>query len=279
MLKKISLMLVVFTFYCFAQEGGILQYNLVKGKTYKYAIESIMKSSQEMMGRENVSDIVTTAKVVLEPQEIDENGNMVIHGYFAENVTKIHSTMIDTTLDTKEMLGKKVKIVMTKLGKAVNVTAIDSFPKLRLMGAGLGDPTSTFKRLLLQLPGKELKTEDNGWTRTSTDTMASGPGQIFVTDSSQYKVLGKELKSGFECLKVGSTGKYSIEGKGSQMGADFVITGDGKREATFLFAPKEGLMVAVESNDDSETTIAVTGQMSMTIPQTTTNKTKVVLVP
>jgi len=272
----LSLLLPLFTIYSYAQQGGILQYRLEKGKSYKYATEQEVKVSQEMMGRENVSDVVSTSTIILEPQDVAENGDITCFASFGEMVVKVHSTMMDTTLDMTNMVGKKNKLVVTKFGKTISVTPIDSFPPLRMMG-GFGDPAMAFRRLLVELPDKALAVGDT-WTRTGPDTVSTMGGRIIITPTTEYKVVTTENKLGYNCLKITFSGKYSLEGKGSQMGAEFFITGEGKSEGTFFFTPQEGLMIALESSSDQESTVAVTGQMNMTIPQTQTIKSKVSLV-
>jgi hypothetical protein len=57
------------------------------------------------------------------------------------------------------------------------------------------------------------------------------------------------------------------------------IEGSGKSNGTLFFDPTDGLPVAEESTLDLELTIAVTGQQNMTIPQTQSMKTTMVLLP
>jgi hypothetical protein len=56
------------------------------------------------------------------------------------------------------------------------------------------------------------------------------------------------------------------------------LEGEGPSSGVAYFAPKEGVLVVATNNTDLEMTIALTGQMSMTIPQSTSTKTVVTLV-
>lgn len=270
-----SSLFLLFAIYGYAQPGNAVQYRLEKGKTYKYATEQNMKMSQEMMGRENVTDVFSTSTIIVEPQEIAENGDVTCFASFGAIVVKVHSTMMDTTIATDNFVGKRMKLVVTKYGKTINATPIDSFPQSRMMGAG--EATARLKRLFFELPAKGVSVGDT-WTRTDADTVEQMGGRILVTSTIEYKATGTENVSGRNCLKVTSTGKYSLEGKGTQMGTEYFVSGQGKTEGAFFFAPEEGLMIAAESTNDQESTIAVTGQQNMTIPQTQNIKSKVTLV-
>ena len=90
--------------------------------------------------------------------------------------------------------------------------------------------------------------------------------------------MGNETKSGYDCLKIDVKGTITLEGDGSMQGMKFFIEGDGDVQSTLYFAPKEGLLVAAETQTDIEMTAAITGQMNMTIPITQSQKSSITLV-
>jgi hypothetical protein len=130
---------------------------------------------------------------------------------------------------------------------------------------------------LIELPEKEVKAGDS-WTTSNTDTVTQGGGKIIVTPNNTYSVAGEVDTLGYKCVRISYTGKATIKGEGTQMGMNFCIEGEGPTAGTAYFAPKEGLLVALATTSDLEMTIALTGQMSMTIPQSNATKLAMVLV-
>jgi hypothetical protein len=129
----------------------------------------------------------------------------------------------------------------------------------------------------IELAEKEVKDGDS-WTASTADTNAQSGGQIIVAANTTYTVAGEVDTLGYKCLRITYSGKINLKGNGVNMGMNFSIEGEGPNNGTAYFAPKEGTLIAVVGTSDLETTIALTGQMSMTIPQSTASKVAIVLV-
>jgi len=99
-----------------------------------------------------------------------------------------------------------------------------------------------------------------------------------VTPSITYTVAGEVDTLGYKCVRLSYKGKTALKGNGVNMGMNFSVEGEGPNSGTAYFAPRAGLLVAVVGSSDLETTVALTGQMNMTIPQSTETKLTVVLV-
>ncbi|MFQ5771541.1 MAG: hypothetical protein ACE5HX_13465, partial [bacterium] len=135
--------------------------------------------------------------------------------------------------------------------------------KLNPMFAQLFSSGSEF---LPNLPEKELKM-GTSVPMTDIDTSFAMGGKRIVKSEMNYTLQGKEAKSGYQCLKIDFKGTLTIEGDGMYQGMmKFFLEGDGDVTGTMYFAPEEGLMVAVESESNIESTAAFTGQQNMTIP-------------
>ncbi len=130
---------------------------------------------------------------------------------------------------------------------------------------------------LIELPEKEVKAGD-AWTTSNIDTITQGGGKIIVTPNNTYTVAGEVDTLGYKCVRISYQGNATIKGEGTQMGMNFFIEGEGPTTGTAYFAPKEGLLVALVTNSDLEMTVALTGQMNMTIPQYNATKLSMVLV-
>ena len=94
----------------------------------------------------------------------------------------------------------------------------------------------------------------------------------------KYTLAGEEEKNGHKCRKISFSGTIEIGGKMTQMGMEFFMEGSGETTG-FIWIDKEScIMIAKESSTDQDMTMALTGQMQMTIPITTTTNSKFTLV-
>jgi hypothetical protein len=251
-----------------AQENYKLEYKFEKGKTYRYQDVTKTDMTQEMMGKEmkikSESNIVNRLVV----DDVTENGNAVLL-ISADSMKVFSSTpMGDTTMILSELIGKRTKVILSHLGKIENREIVDS---VKLMGRAAG----AAQRESIQFPklsDKVVKIGDT-WTATTEDTVNQMGGKIAVTGNFEYKLLGQEKKDGCDCLKITFTGKTTTEGKATMQGMEFFIDGSGKTSGTIYFDAKAGLVVYEETNSDSETNMALTGEQQMIIPITQVTKT------
>lgn len=254
---------------------GLLQYKMEPGKSYTYVTTQAGRTTQEMMGQEMVTDTKTNAKIVLDVKAVADNGDLTCEAYYAELKVEVHSARMDTVLEMTDILNKKVQVVMSKLGEPLNVTVLDSFPR-NLMMRGMGDPKMNFRRVVGSLPDQPIQI-GGSWQDVKPDTSEAMGGKIIIIPNADYKVVAEQDTLGFKCLKITFTNDFAITGNGNMMGNEIFMEGEGKSEGYILFAPKEGLMIASHNKQDQDMTIAVSGSMSMTIPQNTFMKTNLVL--
>jgi hypothetical protein len=130
---------------------------------------------------------------------------------------------------------------------------------------------------LIELPEKAMNIGDS-WTTSQMDTSDQGNMKVVTTPSATYTVAGEVDTLGYKCLRLTYKGTLKVKGEGTQMGMSLFFEGEGPVAGTAYFAPAEGLLVGAISDLNLESTIALTGQMSMTIPQSTATKTAMVLV-
>lgn len=251
-----------------AQDNYKLEYKFEKGKTYRYQDVTKTDMTQEMMGKEmkikSESNIVNRLIV----DDVTKNGNAVLL-ISADSMKVFSSTpMGDTTMILSELIGKRTKVVLSNLGKIENREIVDS---VKITGRAAG----AAQREAIQfakLSDKAVKVGDT-WTATTQDTVNQMGGKIAVTSNFEYKLLGQEKKDDCNCLKITFTGKTTTEGKATMQGMEFFIDGSGKTSGTIYFDAKAGLVVYEETNSDSETNMALTGEQQMIIPITQVTKT------
>jgi len=253
-----------------------LGYRLQKGQRLKYQTNVKVDQSMEMMGQEMTTAIESASLLNVEVENVDKDGNTTIVLAVDSFSTHIKNSQIDTTFKNPEgLVGKRMRQVISGHGKKISSAVIDSV-KLAGMLAQLGGQQSSLN--LIELPDHEVKPGDT-WSVSKTDTMKQGAdGKAIVSPNHTYTIGAEVDTLGYHCIRISYTGTVSVKGEGKNMGMNYFAEGEGPSSGTVYFAPKEGLLIAAINNSDIEMTIALTGQMSMTIPQSTSTRTAVTLV-
>lgn len=279
-LSRVIFILIIstlFVTFVFAQ-GEQLRYQSEKGVAHQYKINSEIKQKMQMMGQDFTTVLSNDIELSLEGNDV-KDGHLVFIGKVEKNLSKIDSPMMkDTAIVSKDINGKRVQIVVTSLGKTLKTVALDSIPPAAnpMMG-NIVNPSEIMRRLFVELPEKALAVGDT-WKQTKPDTSNNQGMKVISKPDITYKIAGTESKGGFECLKITFEGTGSQYGTGSRQGMELVIDGTSKSKGTAYFAPKFGILVAVESSNTSETNISGAGEQMFSGTQSTTVTSKVVLV-
>ena len=258
----------------FAQNQFTLQYNLPKGTTYHFVDSVFANTSQEMMGQEVKSASTIFVMTRVNVTDVREDGTTVL--VLAPEAVRLNvkNRQMDTTIVPQQLLGKRTRLELSRLGDVLRRETLDS---VRITGLA----ASVGQRELIRLhiyPPKPLKLGDK-WTSTRPDTTETMGGKMITTATLEYTAAAKEARQGRECLKVTYSGKTSINGRGTMMGSSFFLEGSGTVGGTFWADPATGLPVAEDATMNMESTVAVTGQQSMTIPSSQSVTTHRSLVP
>jgi hypothetical protein len=250
-----------------AQESYSLQYTLEKGKTYRYLDLSTMKTTQEMMGQEMKISTVSRAVNRIVVDDVLSDGSMVLISSSDSSRLSMSSPRGDTTMVLSNIIGKRTKVTLGKLGKTSDRTVIDSV-KMEGMVRGAQREAARFHRF----SEKPVKPGES-WKSNSVDTVDMMGGKTVNTSTLEYTLVGREQKLGRECLKITYVGNTSMNGKGRMMGSELFIEGTSKLSGVVYVDPARGINVYEEGKLESESTAAVTGQQNMTIPITQSAQT------
>lgn len=253
-----------------------LAYRMKKGQRLNYRMTMTVDQSMEMQGNEMNSNIDGTTALHIEVEEVGKEGNIAFIYALDSLRTHVKSPQMDSTFrNPEELIGKRNRQTISALGKKLKSEVVDSVNLSGMLAqAGIGRQSS-FQ--LIELPEKEVKIGDS-WTTSQTDTSKQGNMKVVAAPSTTYTVAGEVDTLGFKCLRLTYKGTLKVKGEGTQMGMNLFFEGEGPVAGTAYFAPTEGLLVGVIYDLNLEATIALTGQMSMTIPQSTSTKTAIVLV-
>ena len=256
------------------QEKFLLEYRYVKGKTYKYQEESKFESVQEINGQEMKATGSTFSLMKMIVESVSESGDITFINSLED--LKITTKMItmDTTMVMKDLLDKNIQTIISKTGKMIDQKILDTL----IMGKNFmerGNSLLTVYKEFIVFPEHELKFGDT-WNDERTDTTKGT--QMVTKINAVYTLAALEEKNSHPCLKITFTGKMEIGGKMTEMGMDFFMEGTGDTSGTLWFDQKSGIIIAKESTNDQDLTMALTGQMQMTIPITQTIISKFTLL-
>ncbi|MGH7597471.1 MAG: hypothetical protein ACREOI_14045 [bacterium] len=264
----------------FAAVGGgpyKLAYRMKTGQRLKYMMDRNTESSMVMQGREMNSTTNGKIFIHLDIEEVGKDGSITFVSMLDSVLLRANvPQMGDTTFkNPAELIGKRNRQVISAHGKKLKSAVVDT-AKLTGMLAQIGSGLlSAFG--LLELPEKGVKLGDS-WTDTTPDTIKQMGNKIVIMPNLAYTVAGEVDTLGYKCLRLAYSGTNKIKGEGTNMGMNFFIEGEGPGKGTAYFALQDGLLVAKISEGDMEMTVALTGQMSMTISQSVSEKETTLLV-
>ncbi len=256
--------------------GEKLRYKMVKGSTYKYVLTSDTKVATQAMGQEMASKSGSYFSFSLAIESTGAEAITLI-AKVDSNVSNVESmVMKDSAMVIKEINGKRVRMILNPLGKIVKTVVIDTIAPSRLMQmTGMGNTADFLRQLFVKLPEQAVGVGDT-WKYTTPDTINLQGMSLTTKPDMQFKVAGTEKVGSYDCLKITFEGPASIYGTGSRQGMEMVVDGTTKSKGTAFFAPKEGVLVAVESESTTDMNISGTGEQMFTAIQSmnTTSKMK-----
>lgn len=252
-----------------------LKYKMAKGTVLYYRLDSQMESLQEMMGSEVEANSKSNANVKITSEGENKDGNLTFLIVYESMLFEMMSSMMDSTFkDPEGLIGKRVRKTITPYGDQIKSVELDSI-KLGLLAHAGG--LASAREFLPNLPDSELKMGEKV-SMTDVDSLDMLGGTTVTKAEMEFTLTGKETKLGYDCLKIDVKGTINLEGDGIMQGMKIFIEGDGDFQRTLYFAPKEGLLVAAHNQTDIEMTLALTGQMQMTIPITQSQTSNMTLI-
>jgi len=146
---------------------------------------------------------------------------------------------------------------------------------LQMMDA---DPQMFMRRILPDLPAVPLAVGER-WHNILPDSTKNAMMEVVVTPNTVYTLSGTETFANQPCQRLTFSGPLAVTGKGSRMGAEFFIEGEGKSDGSILYNEKDKIIMIAESTSEQLMSIAVTGSANMTMTQTQTMHSKMTLMP
>ena len=252
-----------------------LAYKFNKGEQLRYKIETSMENVQERMGQEIQVNVEGESILLLEGEGKDKDGNVKFLFSVESVKSRTQSPMGDTTVvNPEELIGKRKRMVLSEMGKKIKIEEVDTL-KLTGLAAQVGGQQNALQFPMLS---REAVGVGSTWTAADVDSQVNQGMKIYIRPTTTYKVDAELDTLGYKCLRIQYKGSVKMDGEGQQMGMKIVLDGEGENEGVMYFAPREGRLVYVDSNSDIEMNIALTGQMTMTMPSTISTRAKMVLL-
>jgi hypothetical protein len=257
--------------------GEKLRYQMVEGNTYKYILTGDTKTSVQVQGQDMATNLSNYFAISLLVENTGPEGITIV-AKVDSNISKIESMMLkDSAMVMKEINGKRVRLNLTSQGKITKSVAIDSIVPSRTMAMmGGGNPADFLRQLFVKLPDHAVGVGDT-WKNTIVDTLNSQGMTVISKPDILFKIVGTQKMGAYDCLKITFEGTASIYGTGSRQGMEMVVDGTTKSKGTTFFAPKEGVLVSVESESASDMNISGTGEQMFTATQSTKSAQKMKL--
>lgn len=256
------------------QTGLILQYQMPEGQVLKYQGTSEVIETGEVMGQSIEAETKGKSAYSFKSKGQKENNH---HLEVTINDMEINITSVQGELspDMSSVRGKSFDMVLSPLGEEVDVSGAESI-EYELAGS-TRNLAAGFKMLFPDMAGRPVKIGDS-WTSKFSVTDKTSSIEVLIDGESINTLEGFETVQGMECVRVESKNKGTMEGEGTQGGADLTFKGEFEGTDIWFFAYKEGIFVKMTSKSFVDLTVEITSPQSFTIPTTQERKSEVILV-
>jgi len=275
-MKKTGLIIAVLLFFLlnsgFSQDYD-LKYNLPQGTKFTITSESEAEEIINQMGNEVANVVKSSTESICEVLSDRDDGSMLIEFKFGERSRTIETVMGEHNVDYSELIGKKVKFVLSPNGKASEFEGFDELPEIDL---GFGQTLTKdrymdrMKNLFPELPEKGVKLGDT-WSRKVENEQPRTGGSVKTTVDYTYTAAEELEREGEDCLKIDVKMKITTTGAFEQNDNQLEIDLNGEGTITQYFAFKKGMVIFRESTTTTEGDINLPA-MGMTLPMNSSSK-------
>lgn len=277
MSKKLIALFVVTLFFIGCSSGIKLRYQGTPGEIRQYQMNTDLDQTMEMMGNEMNFSTQVINFISEKINQVDKAGTIsVIMTFDSVSFSTTNPQMKAVEGKIKEMMtnfkGKEITSKISKRGKILESSSPDSLIPDQMRQ--IFSSEQTFSAIYPEFPEEPVKIGDS-WEIEKTIPISTGGFEMKITTKNKYILLGREELDQGTFLKINFNGSVQFDGKGENMGMQFVMEGDGDTKGEFLYHDKKGRYHGGTSETNMDLTIAMTGAQNMTIPMTQFIKTKI----
>lgn len=243
--------------------GLILQYRMAEDQVLKYQTSAEQTQDIEVMGQAMTTETTSSSAFTVISKGLKEN-NHLLHVTIDSMSVDISSSQGDLSPDLSSVIGESFEMVLSPLGKELDVSDAASI-QYDLGVGGSRSVETNFQTVFPDLADKPIKIGDT-WSSTDTITEKTSIGEVILSFESVNTLEGFETVDGLECIKVTARVTGTLDGEGEQMGVEMSFKGEIEGTETWYFAYKEGIFVTGIMTAHTEATITTSGAQAMTIP-------------
>jgi len=228
------------------------------------------------MGNEVIVDLNGKGEDTYTVISGDEKTGFTFESEFGEREQDVESPMGAASTDFSELIGKKVRFVVSPTGIVSGLEGFDELPEIMsatqekitkdayIIGAKASFPL---------LPENPVKFGDT-WTESDEQEVPMEGGTIKIVSNSTYTLIEEIIKDGLDCVKIEVSSTVKTSGTFEQQGMPLKMDRDSKATETIHFAYKKGMYLTRESSSIAEGIITVES-MGMEMPQKIKSKSNV----
>jgi hypothetical protein len=250
-----------------------LKYSLAKGTKFIISSSGTAEVETDQMGNIMLAEISGGGDDIFVVLSSDKEKGMTLEYEYGERSETTDSDMGSAETDFSELIGKKVKFVLSPIGKVDGFEGFDLLPEI---STSSGDTMTQdnyelgAKGSFPLLPEKPVKIGDT-WSDIQDIDIPTGGYMLKSKINFTYTLLEEVEKDGFDCLKISVAGVTNMSGEFEQAGTPLSIERETKSTGTLYFAYKKGMFIFNESESNAEGIITVES-MDVEIPQTISSK-------
>ena len=246
------------------ETGLILKYRMPESDTLKYQTSSETNQTIDVMGQIIDTSIMGSSSFSVQAiglKEINHRLQVTLDSMSMEIV----STQGELSPDMSTVEGKTFEMILSPLGEELELIGADAI-KYDLGSEGEQSVASGFQGFFPNFSQSPVKVGDT-WTSQDVITETSETGEVRIVLNNTHTLDGFETINGWECVRIKSSIKGTMEGQGSQQGTDLIYGGEIEGSDTLYFAYKEGIFIKGGMTGTVDGTITVEAQ-NIDIPLT-----------
>ncbi len=244
--------------------GLILEYRISSGDAMSYRFTSSSIQTMEIQGQPVPVESVETLLFSVEPKGVKDDDHAL--GITIEDLTvTVSSPRGELEADTENVVGESFDMTLSKLGAEGGLPDPDVLQYM-IGSEGPKSVITGFSVIFPDLPEGPITIGDT-WPTTVEISEQSDEGDVVITVAAVNTLEGFETVDGFECARIAAVLTGTIEGGGTQQGAEWTMQSDMDGSGKWYFAYKEGILVSDVTEGTADGNIVVQAPNGeMTIP-------------
>ena len=259
-----------------AESGYIMTYRLPTTSPIRYESKTQQHITMEMAGNPIEVDLEYTLQYSIIHSQSKEDGNSILTITIEGMEGSIGGFQGLTEIAAEPLIGKSFDIEITPIGKIIEFVNLDSLPKINLGPMAGGEQTiSYFFNNLFPILGDQPIKPGESWT--SMNEEGDNENSMIKTETTSH-LVGLDQESDTGWLKIETRSAGIVSRSNQSMGMDVHFEADVESDAVWYFDYLQGKLTKLTSENVVEGTVAMSGQMTQTLPMIIEGKSTTALL-